>query len=139
MGARHRRWPRGQGGPGVAFRWRIRQKLMLGAGLVVGVIVLLLVGTLYGLTAYRSTMKSFFSKLVDLKEAEELRAAIKAIEASADSSRDDELPRLFEALTAARTKLKKYEERLNEPAERGRTADLGYIERTYVEAIREKF
>src|SRR5207237_336786 len=40
---------RGHGGPGVAFRWRIRHKLMLGLGLVIGVMALLLAGTLYGL------------------------------------------------------------------------------------------
>jgi two-component system, NtrC family, sensor kinase len=123
----------------VAFRWRIRQKLMLGLGLVVGVIVLLLAGTLYGLTAYRSTMKSFFSKLVDLKEAEELRASIKRIEASADSNRANELPHLFEAVTAARAKLQKYEDRLNDPSERGRDPDIGYIEHAYVDALRERF
>jgi len=33
----------------VAFRWRIRHKLMLGLGLVVGIIALLLGGTLLGL------------------------------------------------------------------------------------------
>ena len=51
----------------MAFRWRIRHKLMLGLAVVVGVIGLLLAGTVYGLAKFRATMKS-----TDAKHAESL-------------------------------------------------------------------
>lgn len=123
----------------MAFRWRIRQKLMLGLGLVVGVIVLLLAGTLYGLTAYRSTMKAFFSKLVELKEAEKIRASIKKIEAAADSNRSDALPNLLAAIKTARADVDEYEKRLTDTVASGRDSDNGFVERGYIEALRQKF
>jgi two-component system NtrC family sensor kinase len=57
----------------VASRWRIRHKLTLGLGLVLGVMVLLLGGTLRGLWSYYLTMNSIRHKLSELKAAEKLR------------------------------------------------------------------
>src|SRR5262245_57579093 len=67
---------RGQGGRRVACKWRIRHKLMLGIGLVVGIMAFLLVGTLQGLFAYRDTMRSIDSKLEELIAANDIRASL---------------------------------------------------------------
>ncbi len=50
----------------MAFRWRIRHKLMLGLGLVVAIMALLVGGTLKGLTSYRATTRTMDRKLVEL-------------------------------------------------------------------------
>ena len=42
----------------MALRWRIRHKLLLGLGVVVGIIALLLAGTLQGLAAFTATVKT---------------------------------------------------------------------------------
>src|SRR5262249_62420617 len=66
----------GQGGRGVASQWRIRHKLLLGLASVVGVLALLLLGTLEGLASYRSTMNTVDSKLQELREAQQLQVAV---------------------------------------------------------------
>ena len=63
----------------MACTWRIRHKLMLGMALVIATMGLLLAGTLKGLASYRATMRTIDSKLVELREAENLRAAIKVL------------------------------------------------------------
>jgi signal transduction histidine kinase len=60
----------------VASHWRIRHKLMLGLGLVVGTMVLLLGGTLRGLWSYYVTMNSIRSKTAELHAAEDLKEAV---------------------------------------------------------------
>jgi two-component system, NtrC family, sensor kinase len=60
----------------VASRWRIRHKLALGLGLVVGIMALLLSGTLRGLWSYYLTTNSIRSKLAEKDAAEEFRSAV---------------------------------------------------------------
>jgi signal transduction histidine kinase len=60
----------------VAGRWRIRHKLLLGLGLVVGVMTLLLAGTIEGLWSYRISMNSVESKLNELHSAQDFKVAI---------------------------------------------------------------
>src|SRR5947209_5232517 len=64
------------GRAGVASQWRIRHKLMLGLGLVVGIMALLLGGTLRGLWSYYVTVNSIRNRLAELKAAQELREAV---------------------------------------------------------------
>ena len=63
----------------MAGNWRIRHKLMLSMGLMVSVLALLLVGTLKGLASYRATMRTIGSKMDELEEADNLRAAVKEL------------------------------------------------------------
>ena len=63
----------------MAGKWRIRHKLMLSMGLMVSVLALLLVGTLKGLASYRATMRTIGSKMDELEEADNLRAAVKEL------------------------------------------------------------
>ncbi len=60
----------------MALRWRIRHKLLLGLGLVVGIMALLLGGGLLGLWSYYLTTISIRSKLDELKKAEDLKEAV---------------------------------------------------------------
>src|SRR5207245_3440459 len=78
----------GQGGPGVACQWRVRHKLFLGFALVVGVMVLLLAGTLMGLLTITSNIKSVQSKVAELERAERFRDAATVVR---DATRNTEI------------------------------------------------
>jgi two-component system NtrC family sensor kinase len=75
--------PRVGDGPGeetgVASRWRIRHKLMLGLALVVATMVLLLGGTVRGLWSYYLDMNSLRAKTSQLRLAEDVKAAVSYI------------------------------------------------------------
>jgi two-component system, NtrC family, sensor kinase len=60
----------------VAGQWRIRHKLMLGLGLVVGVMAILLGGTVYGLRSYRLSSNTNENKFGELSKAQEFKEAI---------------------------------------------------------------
>ena len=69
LGIKKPRPRRGCGGTEVfpvARPRRLRYKLMLGLGLVVGSVVLLVGGTLYGIRAYNATVKTTERKMVEL-------------------------------------------------------------------------
>ena len=63
----------------MARRWRLRNKLLLGLGLVVCCVGALIAGTAYGLTSYMGTMKTTDSKLAELLTLDELKPAVAAI------------------------------------------------------------
>ena len=68
----------------MASQWRIRHKLMLGLGLVVGIMALLLGGTLRGLWSYYVTLNNIRSLLTERKAAEEVKAAVADVIARAE-------------------------------------------------------
>jgi signal transduction histidine kinase len=123
----------------VAWRWRIRHKLFLGLGLVVGVISLVLAGTLYGLANFRATMKSTDSKVAELKEAENFKGAIQNIQNSLEISAGslDELAKLRTGIQLAQTALDSYEARLQDTLSHGRDPNNGLDESTLVEALHQ--
>ncbi len=124
----------------MAFHWRIRHKLMLGFGLVVGIIALILGGTLYGLISYRATMKSIESKLAELKEAEAFKVAVNGLSnlsaPAGDSETGNVVSKLLEKVKDAEEALDSYEEKLQDTLTHGRDPDKGFQERGLVEAIR---
>jgi two-component system, NtrC family, sensor kinase len=63
----------------VARRWRLRNKLLLGLGLVVGCVGALIAGTAYGLSSYMATMKTTDSKLAELLLLDQLKPDAVAI------------------------------------------------------------
>jgi signal transduction histidine kinase len=67
----------------VAGRWRIRHKLMLGLGLVVGVMAILLAGTIHGLLSYRNTTNLMESKFSEQHALQRLMKAINALASGA--------------------------------------------------------
>jgi signal transduction histidine kinase len=115
----------------VAFRWRIRHKLILGLGLVVAITVLLLAGTFKGLASYMATMKTISSKLAELQKAYELKNAVQALAAKPEpqlatpfpEQKDDLKKKLKTVLTA----LEDYDAQLQDTLHRGRDPDDGYV------------
>src|SRR5262245_18800595 len=89
-----------QGGRHVAPRWRIRHKLLLGLAVVVGIIAVLLTGTLYGLAAFTGTVRTAGSKIGELNQAELLKRQISELRAAADNAHnlDDVQSRLRDLL-----------------------------------------
>jgi signal transduction histidine kinase len=136
----------------VAFRWRIRRKLMLGLGLVVVIMALLLTGTVKGLMAYRATLRSIDSKLAELKEAEAFKVAVTDLDPRqrdlepitspsrrTSASPDEEFRRLQERVRHAREALTAYEARLQETLINKRDPDKGYQELQLIDAINKGF
>jgi two-component system, NtrC family, sensor kinase len=124
----------------VAFRWRIRHKLMLGLGLVVAVIALLLGGTLYGLARFRTTMKSIDSKHAEWREAEHFKGAVDALKASIEnnSGTPDTLADCRQALQAANVALDAYQVKLVDTLSHGRDPNQGFQETGLVDELRNK-
>jgi signal transduction histidine kinase len=149
----------------VAHRWRIRHKLMLGLGLVVGIMALMLTGTLKGLMSYRATMKSIDSKLTELKAAGELKGAVNDLEHAVqpqahitrkdapgqsstgdfvpprdtDDSRVDEKTHFERKMTDAQAALERYREQLEDTLSHGRDPNRGYSELTLIDLLKESF
>lgn len=125
----------------MTFRWRIRHKLIIGLGLVMGIIAMLLVGTLYGLASYRATMKSIDSKLAELREAEALKVAVNNIKSTAETNlgSSDEWPKFQRSIREAEECLELYRGKLVETLQHKRDPDKGFQEKGIVEALQEGF
>jgi two-component system NtrC family sensor kinase len=123
----------------VAPRWRIRHKLLLGFGLVVGIIALLLTGTLYGLAAFTSTVRTAGGKIAELNQAEQLKRQISDLRAAAENVHDtnDLQSRLHELTLSARETVVGLTSMLQEAAERGRALDRGGHEDLLVGDLRD--
>jgi signal transduction histidine kinase len=115
----------------VACKWRIRHKLMLGIGLVVGIMAFLLVGTLQGLFAYRDTMRSIDSKLEELIAANDIRASLEGLVARPGSAELN--------VNKAREALEAYRQRLKATIDAHRDAGRGYNEKGKVDALSAGF
>src|SRR5258708_3242548 len=109
---------------------------MLGLGLVVGVMALLLAGTLYGLASYRATMRSIDSKLAELKEAGNLKDVTKSIVEATDSTKGtpDE-KQLLTLIDRAAEALQAYEAKLEDTLNHHRDPDKGFTENNHVRVI----
>lgn len=131
-------------------RWRLRNKLLLGLGLVVGSVALLLAGTIQGLTSYVSTMNTADSKLAELLLLDDLKPAVSAVITATDSSpkqpvvlpqatpRPDE-PRLTrERLVRAREIFEEYKKRFQDTLARKRDPDP-YIDTHLIQDIDKSF
>jgi signal transduction histidine kinase len=124
----------------VAVRWRIRHKLMLGLGLVVGIIALLLAGTIYGLAKFRATMRSIDAKQEELKQAEFVRDAINRLRNSwgqMTTPGQGSLPNIRRDIQNVTEKLDAYQRRLEESVNLGLDPHGGFKEMQVVNAIRE--
>jgi two-component system NtrC family sensor kinase len=113
----------------VAWRWRIRHKLMLGLGLVIGLMALLLAGTLYGLLFYVHTMKSIESKMAEQLKAWDFGEKANALSfIDRNASPDKELDQLEDKVDKARSALKDYERQFQDTLRRKRDPDKGFSE-----------
>ncbi len=122
----------------MAYQWRIRHKLLLGMGLVVAIMALLLVGTLKGLSSFRLTMRTFDSKLEELKEAENLKETIQSLALRGEPSVEPVVA-IHQRLQGARKALVQYHDKLKETVDRGRDPDNGRREKHQIDAIGKGF
>jgi signal transduction histidine kinase len=120
----------------VAFHWRIRHKLMLGLGLVVGLIALLLAGTLYGLESFRKTMKSIESKQAEWAKAYEFKNVISDLKGLAQST--DDQRKLARGIPRADKALNEYEATLQATLDHGRDPNKGVQELGLVQVLKQK-
>ena len=125
----------------MAKRWRIRHKLLLGLGLVLGTIGLLLTGTVQGLLSHVQTMRLFDSKLAELDDAEEFQRAVGLLRArmEAPTTIDEEEAILRQRMEFAREKVAAYERRLDDSIERGRDSDRGAHEKARLMSVQTAF
>jgi two-component system, NtrC family, sensor kinase len=122
----------------VARRWRLRNKLLLGLGLVVGCVAALAAGTAYGLSSYMTTMKTTDSKLDELLTLDQLKPDAAGIiseptaaKSSADNatdlmpvdSRTSEVRRARQRLDHAKTVFDHYKALFEETVRRNRDPD----------------
>ncbi len=133
----------------MARRWRLRSKLLLGLGLVVGCVAALIAGSAFGLSSYMGTMKTTDSKLTELLQLDELKpvaAAIVAQPASASAPQTnayastDEVRRAKQQLERSRQLFGQYKTVFEDTVRRGRDPDpyqdtqlVGLIEHTFAD------
>jgi two-component system, NtrC family, sensor kinase len=123
----------------VACPWRIRHKLMLGLGLVVGIIALLLAGTFFGLLSYMAAMKTITSKLIELRKVDDLTKAMeKLAEADTKPLAGEEESLRARALAGCKA-LEAYRAQLQETLDKHRDPDGGEKELQYIQALRVRF
>jgi two-component system NtrC family sensor kinase len=122
---------------GVARPWRIRHKLMLGLGLVVGIIALLLAGTFFGLLSYMAAMKTITAKLMEMSKVDELKEAMEKLAAhdQVKEAREEE-PLLRGRWQDVNTALEAYDKQLQETLQKGRDPDHGEKEMMFIQALR---
>src|SRR5262249_25630699 len=104
----------------------IRHKLMMGLALVVGIIALLLVGTLKGLASYRDTCNSIDSNLQELYKAQQLTGALIGLSGTVSESESEagfNPTKLRARAEEAHRAFKEYQETLRETILRGRGPD----------------
>src|SRR2546421_335791 len=113
---------------------------MLGLALVVGIIALLLGGTLKGLDSYSNTMKSIDSKLQEQTEAVKVMEAVNDLTVVENGTvQNDEPDRLRRKIAGARKRLAGYEERLEETLKRRRDPDQGHTELVTIKKLHSYF
>ena len=94
---------------------RLRYKLMLGLGLVVGSVVLLVVGTVYGIRAYTATVKTTERKMLELQLATNLVETLKGSDKGIDQfDPTAEVRELELVIQATRVHLEKFREANNQ-------------------------
>ncbi|MBI2805563.1 MAG: HAMP domain-containing protein [Planctomycetes bacterium] len=120
----------------MACTWRIRHKLMLGLSLVVAIMALLLGGTLWGLTSYRSAMSTCESKLKELELAGKVREKILRLPGP---YADADLPQRARLIQAQIPKIEEalhdYDLKLKETLDRNRAPDGGKDEQDHVKLL----
>jgi HAMP domain-containing protein len=123
----------------VSRRWRIRHKLTLGLALVVGIIALLLGGTLKGLFSYRQTMKTIDSKLAELTAARKLETAVHEVATTVDGQATGvhNAQDLEKRIQTAQLALADYRQRLCDTLLHRRDLDKGYEEQPLVVRLQD--
>jgi two-component system, NtrC family, sensor kinase len=103
----------------VASQWRIRHKLMLGLVLVVGIMALLLGGTLRGLWSYYGTVNNIRFKLAEQQQAEKLKEVIAHLASVVKAVKPLDTGAIKDAVIEVRSQLNTYQDQLDETVRQG--------------------
>jgi signal transduction histidine kinase len=121
----------------VASQWRIRHKLLLGLASVIGILIMLLIGSVEGLAAYRTTVNMMGSKLVELQASQELQGAVNKL-ATPTEKGHSEVPQFEDKIREVEAALKKYKGALQDTLDRGNDADEGFKEKISIDALEQR-
>lgn len=119
-------------------RWRLRNKLLLGLGLVVACIGALIAGTAYGLASYRGTMKTTDSKLAELLTLDKLKADASVVLTTPGSVDRDQVSAARDRLKKSRETFAEYKQQFDETVRRGQDPDP-YQDSQLIAAIDRSF
>lgn len=109
--------------------WRIRHKLMLGLILAIGVMALLLCGTLRGLWSYYSTTDSIRGKHKELKAAEDFKESVSrltSLEGVRGQMQNPSAGTAIKAYKEVRLRLAEYEDQLDDNVNQNRAGSSGH-------------
>jgi two-component system NtrC family sensor kinase len=112
----------------VARPRRLRHKLMLGLALVVGSVILLLAGTLYGINSYQTTVRTTERKLEELQLVNILIETLKGPARATGADAASEYRELRDQAESARFQLGYYRKFHAETVDRGLDPDAGDME-----------
>ena len=119
---------------------RIRHKLVLGLGLVVGIMAVLLAGSVKGLRSYTGTLKSVASKLAELGKAHELESAVGELESPISNLwQEGQMETLLRGIGRAEGSLEAYEKQLDDTLQHRRDPSKGFNELPLVADLRNSF
>ena len=124
----------------MAGRWRIRHKLLVGLGLVVGVMAVLLAVTVEGLYSYRASINCVAGKTSELAVAQEFKEAIIEL-ALFDPEPDKDIQRrnLMGKIEKAKKKLAAYRDALQDTYNRGWSLHPEFQNQGLVDRVEMKF
>lgn len=122
---------------GLACRWRIRYKLLIGLVVVIGILAMVVAGTLKGLTSYEATVNTFDSKLVEQNAVRELKRAVTSL-TDLKGSMAQQPEELRKRAAECRQQLGTYQEKLQETLAKRRDDANGFMESQLIEALRER-
>ena len=107
------------------LRWPIRLKLMVGLSLVVGIILILMGGSMFGLHSFHMSNLTQGDQLKELKASTELFAAVFQLHARGDKANEIEAGELKRRVVQARQALNVYFLQLKKNSSQGTRADNG--------------
>jgi signal transduction histidine kinase len=105
-------------------RWPIRVKLVVGLGLVIGMMLTLMGGSIYGLHAFHSTNLALVDQMPELGASKDLLQAVVGLDAFRGGA-PGQKPELERRVVEARERLAHYADALKRNTTRGNKADMG--------------
>jgi signal transduction histidine kinase len=121
----------------VVWHWRIRHKLIIGLGLVVGILALMVAGSLKSLLSYDYTMKCINSKVAELVASTTLTDAVHNLDTC--NRGENEENALRDRIGRAERALEDYECQLQVTVDKRRDPDRGSRELQQIIALHDSF
>ncbi len=109
-------------------RWPIRLKLMVGLILVVGMMLILLGGSTFGLHSFHISNLTLADQLREIGASTDLFASVFRLHAPRDGTTQEEMVELKKRVLEARQALQVYYGELKQNTTKGNRADTGYDE-----------